>query len=149
MLSLNLPPCGIKIINREGKKKIFDVLRRRYVALTLEEWVRQHFIHFLIDHKGYPSSFTANEVMIKLNGTTKRCDTVVYSSDFTPRMIIEYKSPECTVSQAVFDQIMRYNFVLKVDYLVVSNGIDHFCCQIDYARNTYHFLPDVPCYKEL
>ena len=91
MLSLNLPSFEAKIKNLDGKNVIYDVLRRRYVALTPEEWVRQHFVHFLIEHKGYPQSLMGNEVMLKLNGMTRRCDTLLYNRDLSARMIIEYK----------------------------------------------------------
>ena len=149
MFSLNLPAFEAKIITRDGKRSIFDVIRRRYVALTPEEWVRQHFVHFLMTHKGYPQALMANEVQVQLNGTKKRCDTVLYRRDLTARMIVEYKAPEVEITQKVFDQITRYNMVLKVDYLVVSNGLCHYCCRIDYARNTYYFLPDIPHYADL
>ena len=108
MLSLNLPVFDTKIATRNGKNVIFDVIRRRYVALTPEEWVRQHFVHFLIVHKGYPSSLMANEVLLNLNGTKKRCDTVLYKRDLSARMIVEYKAPHIEITQAVFDQITRY-----------------------------------------
>ena len=124
MLSLNLPVFDTKINVRNGKNVIFDVIRKRYVALTPEEWVRQHFVHFLIAHKGYPTALLANEVMVKLNGTTKRCDTVLYRRDLSARMIVEYKAPHIEITQTVFDQITRYNMVLKVDYLIVSNAAE-------------------------
>ena len=149
MLALNLPPYPFKISNREGKKFIFDVLRKKYVALTPEEWVRQHFTHLLVEHKGYPQGLLANEVQLNLNGTKKRCDTVLYWRDLTARMIVEYKAPEIEITQAVFDQITRYNMVLKVDYLVVSNGMRHYCCRMDYERNSYTFLKDIPDYSSL
>ena len=126
MLSLNLPVFDAKVVNREGKPAIFDVIRRRYVALTPEEWVRQHFVHFLLNHKGYPQTLMANEVQVQLNGTK-----------------------DIEITQAVFDQIARYNMVLKVDYLVVSNGMQHYCCRMDYERNSYTFLPDIPDYQTL
>ena len=137
MLSLNLPVFDAKVVNREGKPAIFDVIRRRYVALTPEEWVRQHFVHFLLNHKGYPQTLMANEVQVQLNGTKKRCDTVLYRRDLTARMIVEYKAPDIEITQAVFDQITRYNMVLKVDYLVVSNGMQHYC----YPLKGLHPLP--------
>lgn len=149
MLSLNLPVFDAKIAVRNGKKVIFDVIRRRYVALTPEEWVRQHFVHFLLTYKGYPQALMANEVQLQLNGTKKRCDTVLYWRDLTARMIVEYKAPEIEITQAVFDQITRYNMVLKVDYLVVSNGMRHYCCRMDYERNSYTFLKDIPDYSSL
>ncbi|MEG1684691.1 MAG: type I restriction enzyme HsdR N-terminal domain-containing protein [Bacteroides sp.] len=149
MLSLNLPKYDTKITTKDGKDVIFDVIRRRYVALTPEEWVRQHFIHFLIAHKGYPSSLMANEVLLNLNGMKKRCDTVLYQRNLSPKMIIEYKAPHIEISQKVFSQISDYNLVLKVDYLIVSNGIDHYCCKMDYKNQSYLFLSDIPNYDSL
>ena len=144
MLSLNLPPYATKIAVRDGKNTIWDVIRRKYVALTPEEWVRQHFVHFLIEHKGYPASLLANEVALTLNGTSRRCDRTL-----SPRMIIEYKAPHIPITQKVFDQICRYNLVFRVDYLIVSNGLSHYCCRMDYAHQSYEFLTDVPEYGEL
>ncbi len=149
MFSLNLPTFDAKIAARNGKNVIFDMIRRRYVALTPEEWVRQHFVHFLVEHKGYPPALLANEIQVKLNGTKKRCDTVLFRRDLTAQMIVEYKAPDVEITQQVFDQITRYNMVLKVDYLIVSNGLQHYCCRIDYAQGTYHFLQDIPQYGDL
>jgi len=128
---------------------IFDILRRKYVALTPEEWVRQHFVHYLLERKGYPSGLLANEVQLLLNGTKKRCDSVLYDRNLHARMIVEYKAPHIEITQAVFDQIMRYNIVLRVEYLVVSNGLKHYCCRMDYAANRYEFLKEIPDYGEL
>ncbi len=149
MLPLNLPPCLLKISNDAGKYSVFDVLRKKYIALTPEEWVRQHFVHYLIEHKGFPQALLANEVQIRLNATKKRCDTVLYRRDLSARLIVEYKAPSVEITQAVFDQITRYNMVLKVDYLIVTNGLQHYCCQIDYTRQAYCFLPEIPAYSEL
>lgn len=149
MLSLNLPEFEAKISLIKGKYVIWDVLRRRNVALTPEEWVRQHFIHFLIHHKGYPQSLMANEIQVALNNTKKRCDTVLYRRDLTAWMIIEYKAPDVEITQSVFDQITRYNMVLRADYLIVSNGMQHYCCKLDYQTNSYVFLKDIPNYTEL
>ena len=149
MLALNLPSFAVKIQQRNGKSLIFDPLRKKYVALTPEEWVRQHFTHFLPDHKGYPKGLLANEIQLDLNGTKKRCDTVLFNKDLSARMIVEYKAPHIAITQAVFDQITRYNMVLKVDYLIVSNGINHYCCKIDYQSMSYSFLPDIPSYTDL
>ena len=149
MLSLNLPAFEAKITARNGKNVIFDVIRKRYVALTPEEWVRQHFVHFLIIHKSYPVALLANEVLVHLNGTKKRCDTVLYRRDLTARVIVEYKAPHIEITQTVFNQITRYNMVLKVDYLIVSNGMQHYCCRMDYENQTYTFLDDIPDYNSL
>ena len=147
--TLNLPAFDAKVIRKDGRTAIFDIIRRRYVALTPEEWVRQHFVHYLIEHKGYPRSLMANEVQLNLHHTRKRCDTVLYRRDLTAQMIVEYKAPDVEITQAVFDQIGRYNLVLHVDYLVVSNGLRHYCCRMDYAQNRYQFLPDIPPYEML
>lgn len=146
---LRLPPFPFKIINRDGKRFIFDEQRRKYVALTPEEWVRQHFVSFLRRFRGYPQGLVANETQIDLNGTRKRCDTVVYDKALHPLMIVEYKAPTVAITQATFDQITRYNMVLHVRYLTVSNGLSHYCCRIDYDRQTYSFLDDIPPYSEL
>ena len=148
MLSLNLPAFDAKIAARNGKNVIFDVIRRRYVALTPEEWVRQHFVHSSCSQKGYPQALMANEVQVQLNGTKKRCDTVLYRRDLTARMIVEYKAPEMK-SLKGFRQITRYNMVLKVDYLIVSNGLQHYCCRIDYEHNSYIFCRGYTQYQNL
>ena len=149
MLELNLPSFDKKVIQKEGKPFIFDIIRRQYVALTPEEWVRQHFVHFLIGTKGYPQSLMANEVQLKLNGMSRRCDTVAYDRTLRPRVIVEYKAPTVNITQQVFDQICRYNMVLQVDYLIVSNGLAHYCCKVDNTTHTYTFLKDIPSYEEV
>lgn len=149
MYELNLPKYGIKIKNDKGHQSIFDVLRRKYVALTPEEWVRQHFVHFLIEHKGYPKALMANEIQLAIGNKKLRCDSVLYDRTLRPRMIIEYKAPTVNITQKVFDQITIYNMLLHVDYLVVSNGIKHYCCRMDYANQKYLFLEDIPDYQNL
>lgn len=149
MLSLNLPTFPVKVILKEGKRMIFDPVRHKFVALTPEEWVRQHFVQYLISEKGFPKERIGNEIAVKLNQTSKRCDTVVYNRFLAPLMIVEYKSPTVTISRAVFDQIARYNMVLQVKYLIVSNGLSHFCCKIDYETQTYAFLKMIPAYNDL
>ena len=148
-MTLNLPPYEAKIQQSNGKDQIFDDLRRCYVALTPEEWVRQHFVHMLIEHKGYPATLTANEVAISLNGMNRRCDTVVYDKGLKPRAIIEYKAPSVKIDGKVFAQIVRYNLVLRVDYLIVSNGLHHYCCKMDYDNNSYTFLNEIPAYTDI
>lgn len=149
MFQLNLPSFETNIIQKDKNRMIFDILRKRYVKLTPEEWVRQHFIHFLIEHKNYPAGLLANEVGLDLNGTKKRCDTVLYRRDLSPQMIIEYKAPQINIAQKVFDQIARYNIVLRVDYLIVSNGLQHYCCKMNYEQQNYSFLTDIPDYTSL
>ena len=149
MPELNLPSFDKKVIQKEGKPFIFDIIRRQYVALTPEEWVRQHFVHFLIGTKGYPQSLMANEVQLKLNGMSRRCDTVVYDRTLKPRVIVEYKAPTVNITQQVFEQICRYNMVLQVDYLIVSNGLVHYCCKVDHATRTHTFLKEIPEYSQV
>lgn len=149
MLPLNLPKFDAKIVRREGKTMIFDPLRQRYVALTPEEWVRQSFVSYLIMHKGYPAALMANEVLVQLNGMRKRADTVLYRRNLSARMIIEYKQPDVKITQSVFDQITRYNMVLHVDWLIVTNGISHYCCYMDYEHGSYHFVAEIPAYDSL
>ena len=149
MYELNLPPYEIRVSERGGRRQIFDVLRRKFVALTPEEWVRQHFVHFLMEQKGYPQALLANEVELRLGDKSMRCDTLLYMPSMQPRMIIEYKAPTITLQQKTFDQIAVYNLLLKVDYLVISNGLQHFCCHMDYERGTYEFLENIPNYDEL
>ncbi len=150
MQQLNLPPFNIKVAEREGQTTIYDFLRHRYIRLTPEEWVRQHFTHFLVEHKGYPTALLANEVTIDVNGVARRCDSVLYkAAGGMPRMIIEYKAPHIHITQSVFQQIYSYNSVLRADYLIVSNGINHYCCHVDYDNMHVDFLKDIPNYIEL
>lgn len=149
MLALNLPKTELKVITKDGKQQVFDVLRRRFVALTPEEWVRQQFVHFLIGHKGYPAECIGNEVSITLGATKKRCDTVIYGSHAEPLMVIEYKSPSVEITQKVFEQICRYNIKMRVEWLVVSNGLQHYCTRIDYEKGTYQFVEDIPTFTSI
>lgn len=149
MTRLNLPPFEIKLRGTKARPQIFDILRKKYIALTPEEWVRQHFVHFLVEHKGYPAALMANEIQLKVGEKTLRADSVLYSRDLKPRMIIEYKAPHIPITQKVFDQISIYNMLLHVDYLVVSNGLQHYICKMDYNDKKHLFLEDIPDYKEL
>lgn len=149
MTRLNLPPFEIKLRGTKAQPQIFDILRKKYIALTPEEWVRQHFVHFLVEHKGYPAALMANEIQLKVGEKTLRADSVLYSRDLKPRMVIEYKAPHIPITQKVFDQISIYNMLLHVDYLVVSNGLQHYICKMDYNDKKYLFLEDIPDYEEL
>ncbi len=146
---LNLPPYEIKTRQQNGKTYILDILRRRFVSLTPEEWVRQHFIHFLVEHMHYPTALLANEVELEIGKKKLRCDSILYSKNLSPRMIIEYKSPEIEITQKTFNQIFAYNTLLHAEYLVVSNGIHHYCCKIDYENRSYNFVSNIPFYEEL
>ena len=150
MISLTLPPCEIKTRTSGGRTLIYDFLRRRYVTLTPEEWVRQHFTHFLVNHREFPAALLANEVSLTVGGVQRRCDSVLYHrAGAAPQMIIEYKAPHVPITQAVFQQIYSYNSVLRADYLVVSNGLTHYCCHVDYATRQVSFLPAIPDYEDL
>ncbi len=149
MDTLNLPKTELKVTTKDGKPQVFDHLRRKYVALTPEEWVRQQFVHYLIGQKDYPAECIGNEVSISLNGTRKRCDSVVYGREAEPLMIIEYKAPSVDITQQVFEQISRYNIKLRVRWLIVSNGLQHYCCRIDYESGTYQFVEDIPTYNDI
>ena len=149
MTVLNLPSFDYKIKKEKDRLFIFDIIRKRYIALTPEEWVRQHFVSYLISYKGYPLGLIGNEISLRLNGQNLRCDTVIYDIYGSPLMIIEYKAPHITLNQEVFNQVIRYNIALKVKYLVVSNGINHYCCVMDYDNMCPHFLKEIPDYNEL
>ena len=149
MVQLNLPPYQIRVKETGGRKQVFDILRRKYVALTPEEWVRQHFIHYLIEHKNYPASLLANEVPLQIGEKRMRADSVLYDNQLYPRIIIEYKAPNITLTQKVFDQIPVYNLLLHVDYLIVSNGMTTYICKMDYEKQTYKFLETIPNYENI
>ena len=149
MLQLNLPIFEPKLKKIKGDIFIFDLIRKKYLLLSPEEWVRQNFLNYLIHHKGYPYSIMENEAIIQLNNMTRRCDTVVYNNLLEPLVIVEYKRPDVKIDQKVFDQIVRYNIVLRVKFLIVSNGLSHYCCKINYETQTYDFLESIPDYSQL
>lgn len=145
---LNLPVFSINWgRTSDGKPTIFDSIRGKHVAATPEEWVRQHFVNYLVNHLYFPKSFIANEIGLKLNGTDRRCDTIIYSRDLRPVCIIEYKRPSIDITGNVFNQIARYNSVLGAPFLIVSNGLKHFCCR--YSGEGYTFLHAIPSYDEM
>lgn len=148
--ALNLPAADLRLRpcddGRRGAE-VFDDLRRRWVALTPEEWVRQHFVAFLVNCRNYPPALMANELALRLNGTLRRCDTIVYTRALKPLCVIEYKAPTVELGQKVFDQIARYNMVFGAPYLMVSNGLRHFC--IVYTAEGYRFMSDIPTYENL
>ena len=149
MAQLNLPPYEIRVKEEQGRRTIFDFLRRRYVALTPEGWVRQHFVHYLVEHKGYPKGLLVNEKELRVGEKKLRCDTLLYNKALAPQMIVEYKAPDIELTQRVFDQITVYNLLLHVDYLIVSNGLQHYCCRMDYAGQRYEFLAEIPEYAKI
>jgi len=149
MRELNLPEASFRFRIKNGKREVFDPVRKKHVSLTSEEWVRQHFLQFLIIHKKVPASLIAVEKSIKYNNLSKRCDVVVYNRDRQPVLIVECKAPEIEISQEVFRQVALYNMTLKVKYLVVTNGLDHYTCAIDHEKGLFEFLKEIPEYDEI
>ena len=150
MISLNLPRFDIKIVSRNNRLYVYDVLRHKFVTLTPEEWVRQHFCHHLTHDLGYPAALIGNEITITVGEAVRRCDTIVYQrSGGAPQVVVEYKAPHVEITQATFNQIAAYNSVLHADYLIVSNGLQHFCCKMDYTQHSFYYLQQIPHYSAL
>jgi len=149
MIKLNLPEYKFRFREVGQKKQIFDSFRKKFVFLTPEEWVRQNFLMYLTLEKNYPSSLVAVEAGLKLYKRKKRTDIVVYNNTGQPILIIECKAPEIKLTQDVFDQITRYNMILQVNYLIVTNGLEHYCCLLDFENNSYRFLKEIPDYENL
>ena len=148
MQKLNFPTYSFRLKNRENKRLIFDDIRKKFMVLQPEEWVRQHCVRFLIEEKQYPKSLINVEKELKVNGLNKRYDIVIYNSDGSIHLIVECKSPKITINQDAFDQIARYNLTLNASYLMVTNGINHYYCKIDSETECYQFLKDIPDYKK-
>ncbi|WP_456460996.1 type I restriction enzyme HsdR N-terminal domain-containing protein [Lutibacter sp.] len=144
---LNLPTYKFKIKNTKNKYTIFDIVRKKYVSLTPEEWVRQHLIHYLVEEKKYPVSLIAIEKQLTINNLTKRTDILVFNSEGTPEIIVECKAPSIKITQRTFDQIARYNLKLNANYLIVSNGLKHYYCKMDFLKKEYVFLDTIPNYN--
>lgn len=135
--------------NARGQEEIYDYWRKKFVILTPEEWIRQQFLFFLIEKKGYPRSLMAVEKAIMVNRMSKRFDAVVYNQKGEPAMLIEFKSAKVPLSQKTMEQAARYNLTLKVNYLVISNGIQHFCCKLDHIKQSFEFLSAIPTFDQL
>ncbi|MEB0262525.1 MULTISPECIES: type I restriction enzyme HsdR N-terminal domain-containing protein [unclassified Mucilaginibacter] len=146
---LNLPPYPFKLTDDNGQLTLFDELRKKNIILTPEEWVRQHFVQYLIRQKQYPKSLIKLEGGLRLHGMAKRTDIVVFNSSGEKILLVECKAPSVAISQATFDQAARYNMVHKVKLLAVSNGLQHYYCSISHENETYKFLEELPGYKEL
>ncbi len=146
MIRLNLPEYSFRIKSKENKLYIFDANRKKQVLLTDEEWVRQHFIEYLVNEKKYPRSLIAVEKQCKVEGLVKRTDVMVFNKKGEVEIVIECKAPTVRIDQDTFDQIARYNLKLKAKYLVVTNGMEHFYCRIDEQKEEYCFLSDLPSY---
>ena len=146
MQDLNFPAFEFRIKNSENKPLIFDIVRKKFVALQPEEWVRQHVLHYLIHHKKYPASHINVEKKLSVSGLNKRYDVVVYNSDGSIAVLVECKAPGQPIRQEAFDQVARYNLQLKAQYLMVTNGLDHFFCRMDFNEGRYDFHRDLPSF---
>lgn len=146
---LNFPTYNFRIKEETGTYFIFDETRKKYLVLTPEEWVRQHVVQFIIREKGYPKSLIKLEGGLKLNSLQKRTDVVVYNTAGEKILLIECKAPSVKITQNVFDQIARYNIVHKVPLLFVSNGLEHFCCEIDFRAKNYKFIEHLPSFVKI
>ncbi len=149
MQGLNLPTYSLKIKSENGLGYVFDQFRKKYVRLTPEEWVRQNFAHYLVNEKNYSSSRFVIEKSLKVNNMFKRCDILVYNDQGNPIMMIECKSPDIRIGQETFEQVSVYNITFKVKYLIITNGLVHYCCQVDFTTNKVSFINEIPDYSSI
>lgn len=149
MQKLNFPSYTFRFKNSENKVSIFDEIRKKFMLMTPEEWVRQNVVRFLLEEKKYPKSYINVEKIIKINGLTKRYDIVVFQPNGKIFLLIECKAPEVPISQNTFDQIARYNMVLEAEFLMVTNGLNHYFCKMDYEKEQYHFLTALPDFTKV
>ena len=148
MQKLNFNDYSFRFKNSENKVSIFDEIRKKFILLTPEEWVRVHVIRFLIEEKDYPKSYINVEKVVIINGMNKRYDIVVFNKDGSIFLLIECKAPEITIDQKTFDQIARYNMILKANYLMVTNGLNHYFCEMDFENEKYSFLKELPDFSK-
>ncbi len=146
-MSLRLPSGTFRIKNTEKGRAIFDVVRKKFVHLTPEEWVRQHVVELLLSRKRIPHNLINIEKQLKVANTLKRYDIVTYNKDGSIHLIVECKAPQVKINQEVFDQVARYNLTLQSEYLMVTNGMEHYFCTMNYELQTYEFITDLPIYK--
>ncbi len=149
MLQLNLPSYSFIIKNKGEKELIFDKIRKKYIQLTPEEWVRQNVLRYLIEEKDYPESLIAVEKKIEIAGKQLRFDALIYNRNGSPLLLIEFKSPSVELNQQVFDQASVYNYRLKVPYLLISNGCQNYFCKVDLSENRYIFAENIPFFQEI
>lgn len=147
MIKLNLPTYNFKLKSSENKTYIFGIIRKRFLVLTPEEWVRQHYVNFLITHKKYPISLVNVEKQLTVNNLKKRFDILTFNTQGEPEIIVECKAPNVKITQETFDQIARYNLKLNAKYLIVTNGLEHYYCKMDYEKENYVFLKEIPNYN--
>lgn len=150
MYRLNLPSYQLKLKkNKKNKLEVWDPLRKKYLILTPEEWVRQNFIEFLAAEKGYPKSLMQSEVSLKINTINKRADILLRNNLGNAILLVECKAPEVKITQDVFDQAARYNMVFEVDYMIITNGLAHYCCKLDHQNESYEFFEEIPSYESM
>ena len=149
MRKLNLPEYDFQHRMEDGKRFVLDIFRKKYVMLTPEEEVRQCFARYLMEEKGYPASLMMTEYSLKLNEMIRRCDILVHKPAGKPSVLVECKAPKVKISQETFDQAARYNMVFKVRYLMVTNGLKHYCCTLDFETHKVDFLESIPSYQDL
>lgn len=148
MQKLNFPSYNFRFKNKENKTLIFDEIRKKFVVLQPEEWVRQHCVRYLIEHKKYPRSLINVEKEIKINDLKKRYDIVIFNRDGSIFLVVECKAPHIKITQTTFDQIARYNLKLNARFLMVTNGNNHYFCTLDVDKNCFNFLKDIPTFTE-
>lgn len=149
MQQLNLPDYREYLQINPGNKTIFDRFRKKHVVLTPEEWVRQNFLLYMMHELNYPQGLLAVEYALELNGLSRRCDILSFDKTGTPRLIVECKAASVKITQKTFTQIATYNLKLKVDFLIVTNGLNHYCCLMDYKNNSYQFLEELPLFSQI
>ena len=149
MQKLNLPEYEFKHRLQDGKKYILDIFRKKFVAFTPEEEVRQRFARFLVEQKGYPPALILTEYSLRLNEMIRRCDILVHKPAGDPAVLVECKAPGVGITQETFDQAARYNMVFRVKYLMVTNGVKHYCCHVDFDTGNIAFLPEIPSYSDI
>jgi hypothetical protein len=149
LVPLQLPPYPFQITDQNGQLTLFDVIRKKTIVITPEEWVRQHFVQYLINHKQYPKALIKLEGGHRLHGMAKRSDIVVYNSSGQKILLVECKAPSVPIDQKTFDQVARYNMVHKVSLMAVTNGLQHYYCRIDFENKEYKFIADLPGYLNL
>jgi len=147
-VKLNLPEYSFRLKKEDGKVFIFDGIRKKFVVRTPEEWVRQHFIQYLIKEKNYSPTLMVVEKKVMVNGQPQRFDLLIYNRKGAPHVVAEFKAPNVRISQQTFDQAVRYNMKLRVKYIIISNGMEHFICKVDYEKNTYAFLKEIPVFEK-
>jgi len=145
---LNFPTYTFRFKNSENKVSIFDAIRKKFVILQPEEWVRQHCVHYLIKVKNYPKSLINVEKELKVNDLKKRYDIVIFNTDGSIHLIVECKAPNIKIKQNTFDQVARYNLALNATYLMVTNGLNHYYCVMDFKAEKYRFLEDIPYFNK-